>query len=59
MDANFVGDVNISDSSQEIDDLLVDLPPTPFDWDNREHQDSLDSYFLENITEYRCTGGSG
>lgn len=53
MDEDFVGSVNIEDSATEIDNLLDDLPPTPFDWDDRDHQDALDDYFLKNISEYR------
>ena len=53
MDQDFVGDVETEEKGAEIDDLLADLPPEPFDWDNRTHQDSLDDYYLKNITEYR------
>lgn len=53
VEQDFVGDVDIDESAEEIDQLLEDLPPTPFDWDNRTHQDSLDEYFLEDVEEYR------
>ena len=44
---------NITESSAEITDLLNDLPPNPFDWDDRDHQDSLDDFYLSNVTEFR------
>lgn len=48
-----MGDVNIDDSAEEVDELLADAPPEPFDWDNRQHQDAVDSFYLKNVTEYR------
>lgn len=53
VDQDFVGDVGTDESTSEIDELLQDLPPTPFDWDNRTHQDALDDFFLEDVREYR------
>lgn len=59
VDQDFVGDVDIDESAAEIDDLLEDLPPTPFDWDNRTHQDALDEFYLKNVTDYRHELGIG
>ncbi|CAM9938114.1 unnamed protein product, partial [Pylaiella littoralis] len=52
VEIDFMGDVNIDDSAEEVDELLADAPPEPFDWDNRQHQDAMDSFYLKNVTEY-------
>lgn len=53
VETDFVGDIDMSELSEEIDDLLVDMPPTPLDWDNRDHQDSVDNFYLNNVSGYR------
>lgn len=53
VEIDFMGDVDIGDTAGEIDDLLEDIPPTPFDWDDVDHQDSVDDFYLKNITDYR------
>ena len=53
VEMNITSGTNVSESSAEITDLLNDLPPNPFDWDDRDHQDSLDDFYLSNVTEFR------
>lgn len=57
VETDFVGDIDMSELSEEIDDLLEDMPPSPLVWDDRDHQDSVDSFYLNNVSGYRLDIG--
>ncbi|CAM9207574.1 unnamed protein product [Ectocarpus sp. 8 AP-2014] len=58
VETDFVGDIDMSELSDEIDDLLEDMPPSPLDWDDKDHQDSVDSFYLNNVSGYSWNNAS-
>lgn len=47
------GDVDVDGAVSAIDDLLAAMPPSPFNWDNRTHQDAVDDFYLYNVADIR------
>lgn len=46
-------DVDIEAELDEINGLLNDMPPSPFDWDSRVDQDAIDRFYLSDGAGFR------
>lgn len=53
VELNFTGGMNMEDYTVEMDELLMDMPPSPLNWDSRSDQDSVDNFYLYNVSEFR------